>query len=260
MIVPLDGLFVTAHTPTQIHHKVLGGYDAPMREDQAYAMDQAIGRGDAAALSKLLSDEPRLTGTPIPVKRDWGEEMWLGLHRAAEQGALELAELLLDHGASIDARTRFRTPMHGRATALILAAGQGHDAVVKLLLDRHAALDLLDANHRSALGFAAQAGHGAVVDRLVGVGCAVDPVDDQGRTPLHWAIDGGHADAALILIDGGADVDHLCPKEPGGFTPLHRCATAGGAMDVVAERLKQAGADETLRDPRFDKTAAELAG
>lgn len=221
-------------------------------------MDQAIERDDAAGLSALLSDEPRLTGTPIPVKRDWGEEMWLGLHRAAERGSVELVELLLDHGASIDARTRFRTPMHGRSTALILAAEQGYDTVVKLLLDRHAAVDLLDANHRSALCFAAEAGHTAVVARLVGVGCAVDPVDDQGRTPLHWAIRGGHADAALLLIDAGADVNHPCPKEPVGFTPLHRCATAGGAMGVVAERLKQAGANTTLRDPRFGKTAAEL--
>ena len=58
-----------------------------MREDQAYAMDQAIGRGDESALKALLNAEPRLTGTPIPVKRDWGEEMWLGLHRAVEQGS-----------------------------------------------------------------------------------------------------------------------------------------------------------------------------
>lgn len=238
--------------------KHLLAYDDLMREDQAYAMDQAIEHGDVAALSALLDNEPRLTGTPIPVNRDWGEEMWLGLHRAAEVGHVALVELLLDHGASIDARTRFRTPMHGRATALILAAAQGHDAVTKLLLDRHAAIDLLDANHQSALGFAAEKGHVAIVTRLVGSGCAVDPVDDQGRTPLHWAIEGGHVNAALMLIDAGADVNHQCPKEPGGFTPLHRCTTVGTAMDVVVDRLTQAGADATLRDPRFGKIAGEL--
>ncbi len=229
-----------------------------MREDQAFAMDQAIERGDEAALAQLLHDEPRLTGTPIPVVRDWGEEMWLGLHRAAEAGAVSLVRLLLDAGASIDARTRFRTPMHGRATALILASQHGYSEVVDLLLDRHAAVDLLDANHRSALSYAAQAGHAQIVGRFIGVGGGVDPVDDQGRTPLHWAIAGGHAGVAIDLIEAGADVDHRCPKEPGGYTPLHRCATQGEAMDAVAQRLKQAGADTTLRDPRFDKTAAEL--
>lgn len=223
-------------------------------------MDQAIECGDEAALSGLLSNEPRLTGTPIPVKRDWGEEMWLGLHRAAERGVVELVGLLLDHGASIDARTRFRTPMHGRETPLILASRSGYDAVVKLLLERHADMDLLDATHRSALSHAAEAGHAAIVDRLLGVGCAVDPVDDQGRTPLHWAIAGGHESAAMSLIDAGAAVDHLCPKEPAGYTPLHRCASAGQAMDAVADRLRQAGADRSLRDPRFGKTAQELNG
>lgn len=235
------------------------GYDAAMREDQAFAMDQAITRGDEAALSALLEDEPRLTGTPIPVERDWGEEMWLGLHRAADLGGAALVGRLLDAGASIDARTRFRTPMHGRETALILASRCGHPSVVQLLIDRHADVDLLDANHRSALGHAAEAGHEAVVDALLGVGCVVDAVDDQGRTPLHWAIAGGHVASAVALIEAGADVDHRCPKEPGGFTPLHRCATAGSVMDAVADRLRHGGADPLQCDPRFGKTAADLA-
>ena len=229
-----------------------------MREDQAFAMDQAIERGDAAALQALLQAEPRLTGTPIPVPRDWGEEMWLGLHRAAERGSEALAGLLLDAGASIDARTRFRTPMHGRETPLILAGRYGHDAVTELLLKRHADVGLLDANHRSALSHAAEAGHASIVERLVGTGCEVDPVDDSGRTPLHWAIAGGHVDVALRLIEAGAGVDHLCPKEPAGYTPLHRCASVGEALNPVADRLRLAGADTTLRDPRHGKSAADL--
>lgn len=210
-------------------------------------------------MAALLEAEPRLTGTPIPVKRDWGEEMWLGLHRAAERGEVELVRRLLDAGASVDARTRFRTPMHGRETALILASRDGHDGVVALLLERHAGVDLLDANHRSALSVAAQSGNGGIVERLIGVGAVVDPVDDQGRTPLHWAIAGGHVALAMQLIDAGADVDQLCPKEPGGYTPLHRCASVGEAMDVVADRLRQAGADVTLRDPRYGKSAQDIA-
>lgn len=230
-----------------------------MREDQAYAMDQAIERGDTAGLAALLEAEPRLTGTPIPVERDWGEEMWLGLHRAAQNGSVELVTLLLDAGASVDARTRFRTPMHGRATPLILASRAGHGEVVRLLIDRHSDTGLLDANHRSAISVAAEAGHVEIAHRLLGVGCMVDPVDDQDRTPLHWAIAGGHSEVAIALIEAGADVDHVCPKEPNGYTPLHRCVDVGTAMDGVADRLKVGGADQTLRDPRFGRTAAELA-
>lgn len=232
---------------------------SPMRENQAYAMDQAIERGDEAALKALLDQEPRLTGTTIPVTQTWGDESWLGLHRASARGAIGLVRTLLDAGASIDARTRFRTPLHGRATPLILASQRGHADVAALLLDRHAAVDLLDANHRSALSHAAASGHAEIVDRLLGFGAAVDPVDDQGRTPLHWAVARGAESVALALIEAGADANHLCPKEPAGYTPLHRCATIGESMNAVADRLHRAGADATLRDPRFNKTASDLA-
>lgn len=233
-------------------------YHAGMREDQAYAMQQAIESGDETALRRLLLTEPRLTGTPIPVPRDWGEEMWLGLHLASFKGEALLVEALLQAGASIDSRTRFRTPMHGRASALMLASRSGHLQVVQLLLKHHADGCLLDANHRCALSHAAEAGHGSIVGCLLGSGVPVDPVDDQGRTPLHWAIASGHEAVALALIEAGALVNQLCPKEPAGYTPLHRCVSAGPSMDRVAERLKQVGADQTLRDPRFGRSAAEL--
>ncbi len=229
-----------------------------MREDLTAAMERAILSGNTAEVVDLLAHEPRLTGTPIPVARDWGEEMWLGLHLAAERGALEVARLLLETGASVDARTRFRTPMHARETALVIAARCGHGAVAGLLLERHAAVDLLDATHRGALSHAAGGGGASIVVMLLDRGAGIDSADDQDRTPLHWAIAGGHADAALLLIDRGADVNHCCPKEPAGYTPLHRCMSAGGALMSVADRLIAAGADRTLRDPRFNKTAADL--
>lgn len=209
-------------------------------------------------MAGLLSAEPRLTGTPIPVARDWGEEMWLGLHRAAEAGSVELVTQLLEAGASVDARTRFRTPMHGRETALIIAGRCGHEGVAGLLLEAGADAGLLDATHRGALIHAAAGGHTGVVGLLLAGGAGVDAVDDQQRTPLHWAIAGGHAEAALALIEAGADVDHRCPKEPGGYTPLHRCASAGESMKAVMDRLIDAGADRTLADPRYGKTADDL--
>lgn len=230
-----------------------------MREDQAAAMDRAIQSGDEPALRTLLSDEPRLTGTPIPVPCGWGEEMWLPLHRAAERGEAALVAALLEHEASIDSRTRFRTPMHGRETALIIASRCGHAAVVGLLLEHHADKVLLDATHRSALSHAAAKGHGDVVNRLIEAHAALDTADDQQRTALHWAIQGGHARIALALIEAGADVNHRCPKEPGGYTPLHRCMSVGGSMRGVVDRLRQAGADDTVTDPRQGKTADQLA-
>lgn len=231
-----------------------------MREDQAHALNRAIESGDEAAVAELLRAEPRLTGTPIPIERAWGEEMWLGLHRAAELGVLGPARVLLDAGASVDSRTRYRTPMHGRETALLIAARCGHDELARLLLERGACPDLPDATHRSALSHAAGVGHTGLVVRLIEAGAGLDLPDDQQRTALHWAIQAGQADAALVLIDAGADINHRCPKEPGGFTPLHRCVSVGSTMRGVFDRLIEAGADRTLKDPRDGRTADELAG
>jgi len=230
-----------------------------MREDLAYAMEQAIGLGDVAALSELLAADPRMTGTPIPVNRDWGQEMWLGLHLAAEGGQVELVRLLIQAGASVDARTRFRTPMHARETALLIAARKGQELVVELLLKAHADPGLLDANHRSALSYVAEAGHTSVLRLLLSYGVEVDPADDHQRTPLHWAIAGNQPSAAMMLIDAGADPNHCCPKDPAGYTPLHRCVSIGNAMQTIARRLIEKGADRSLADPRHQLTADDLA-
>lgn len=219
-----------------------------MHLDSAFKMDQVITAGDVSELASLLSHEPRLTGTPIPVPREWGEEMWLALHRAVEQGKSGMVNLLLDSAASIDSRTRFRTPMHARETPLMIASRCGHETIVKDLIDRHAALDLLDANHCSALSHAAQKGHDTIVRRLLDAGCRVDTVDDQGRTPLHSSIAGGHVASALLLIEAGSDLGHRCPKEPAGTTPLHRCRSIGGKMDQVASYILDRQQNQPLSD------------
>lgn len=229
-----------------------------MREDKAYATDRAIQQGDTAALLELLQNEPRLTGTAIPVQRDWGEEIWLPLHRACSLDRLEAAALLLQADASVDARTRFRTPMHARQTPLMLAAAGGFACIVELLLQHRADVHLIDANDRSALSHAAAAGHTQIIRRLIAAHAELDPVDEQHRTPLHSAIANGRVAAALALIEAGADPNHTCPKEPAGYTPLHRCASAGPTTDAIRDGLLQSGADPSLRDPRNQKTYLDL--
>ena len=50
-----------------------------------------------------------------------------------------------------------------------------------------------------------------------------------------------------------------CPREPASFTPLHRCVTLGLDRLECARMLLKKGADRTIRDPRWQKTPAELA-
>lgn len=76
---------------------------------------------------------------------------WAPLHYAATSGHLDVMELLLQHGASIDARSPNGT------TPLMMAAMYGTPEAVKLLLEKGADVELKNQLGMTALDFAFQA-------------------------------------------------------------------------------------------------------
>ncbi|OCL09099.1 ankyrin, partial [Glonium stellatum] len=81
-------------------------------------------------------------------------------------------------------------------TLLSQAAGDGHEAMVKLLLTTgRVDVDSKDKDYgRTPLSWAAENGHEAVVKLLLATGRVdVESKDkDYGRTPLSWAAENGH--------------------------------------------------------------------
>jgi ankyrin repeat protein len=124
------------------------------------------------------------------------------LMRAARKGDLASMRMLLDHGASVDART-------GRgATALLYLAGFGgqirfseydtHRATdaefvegVKLVLAHGAAIDAVDETGQTALHLAVASRGLPVVAYLLERGARADLKDAQGRAPLDVALGRG---------------------------------------------------------------------
>lgn len=98
-------------------------------------------------------------GIPADVKDVAG---YTALHYAARNGHDQICEILLQHGAYVDAKTG-----NGGATALHRAAAQGHVKVVQILLENGADASLKDAD---------------------------------GYTPLHRALIGSHVSVCRILI------------------------------------------------------------
>ena len=77
---------------------------------------------------------------------------WTALHYAAAAGSTEIATILLDHYAYIDAESP------SGMTPLMIAAREGQEGVVKLLLEQGADATLKDGGfHLSASGFALKA-------------------------------------------------------------------------------------------------------
>jgi ankyrin repeat protein len=86
-----------------------------------------------------------------------------------------------------------------KGTPLQYAASSGHAEVVKLLLDRDAAIDATDSFGRTPLMWAAQAGHMDAVRVLLDRRANPHAKTQQGWTALRYAREGGHKAVADLL-------------------------------------------------------------
>ena len=115
---------------------------------------------------------------------------------AAERGHEAVVKLLVERG-DVEADSKDNS---GR-TPLSWAAGRGHEAVVKLLVERgDVEADSKSKNGQAPLSWAAERGHEAVVKLLVERGdVEADLRDNSGQTPLSWAAKAGHEAVVKLL-------------------------------------------------------------
>ena len=137
------------------------------------------------------------------------------------EGHKEIAELLIDKGADVNAKSkRGEIPLH-------LAAQGGHKEIAELLIDKGADVYAKDKYEWTPLHLAAQGGHKEIAELLIAKRPYVDAGDYRDWTPLHWAAcnskrwaaSRGHKEIVELLIAKGANVN--ARTENGrGITPL----------------------------------------
>ena len=116
----------------------------------------------------------------VPVLR--GSHGWrTALHIAAEQGLEEIAEVLLDAGASPHTRSV------SLATPFYRAARSGSIPILKMLHDRGADVNASTWDYWTPMFEAVHSGHTDVVDLLLQWGAAPDTPNISGDTPLSLA-------------------------------------------------------------------------
>ncbi|MEE9271578.1 MAG: ankyrin repeat domain-containing protein, partial [Candidatus Krumholzibacteria bacterium] len=214
------------------------GADPNLADDSGdRPMDRAAARDNTAGLDLLLQhprtrkeDAARVTllkqGITVDIR---------GVHRAAEEGNLQVVQQLL--GAGVDpnadgdcARLLSRLvyknhfdvmaallerggdpnpqvrPNQGRATSpLIVATTRRNAAMVRLLLEHGAEVNYKDEKYeRRALHHAAADGLLDIAKILIEHGADLDAVNYQGKTPLDMAIDRGRTQVAELLREAGA--------------------------------------------------------
>ena len=145
------------------------------------------------------------------------------LHIALQEGHLEIGKWLLNHGADVTCQDESgSTPLH-------LAASQGLHEICQILLERNADVHVHDNERNTPLHFAASEGHLAVARILVEHNPEVNFQNDGGSTPFLRALQTGNPDIAQLLLDHGADV---YVHDNSGNTPLH-FAASGGHVEVA---------------------------
>ena len=130
----------------------------------------------AAALGRMEALERTIAGGANVYAYDG----WTPLHLAAFFGKSEAAQRLLNAGADVHATSRNSL----RNTALHAAIAGGHVDVALLLLEHGAPVDSADAGGHTPLHIAAEGGHLSVARALVARGADPLAVDADDLTPL----------------------------------------------------------------------------
>jgi hypothetical protein len=117
-----------------------------------------------------------------------------------------------------------------RETALHLAAVQGNEAVVRLLVEKGADVEAMDNDGKTMLHLAAVQGNEAVVRLLVDKGAEVTAMDNGGRTALHLAAVQGNEAVVRLPFDKQNDMQTRKPE----MQELPEDEEDGGARQISA--------------------------
>ena len=140
-------------------------------------------------------------------------------------GSVAVADLLVDHGADLNARDEFHD---GTPLRWALADDHRRTTVAPHLVERGATVDFLDA---CMLGDATRVRDAIERDPgLVNALPAENDVLGSFGGPLHAAARAGQLETARLLLDSDADVNlRAASKVSGKCTPLYQAAWSGRA-------------------------------
>ena len=152
------------------------------------------------------------------------------LHASVLGGHIEVAQLMLIHGANIEDSgcADKQTPLH-------IASQRGHLEITKWMLNHGANANSHSEHGWTPLHFAACRGDLEVCRILLECNAEVNARSDNGSTPFLEASQSGHPDVIWLLLDHNAET-HV--EDSRGNTPLQGAAR-NGLLEVVQTLLER---------------------
>lgn len=233
---------------------------------RAGASEYALPRAAFEHISVTLGRISKAHSDAITAARERARPAFI---RAADTDDQTTVRRLLARGADINVRDNF----HPGATALMLAAYNGNDALCRLLLEQGADINAQNKHGMTAVAYAVHTGcastarlllargesakgrgggyaltdavfgkDAAVVGLLLDRGAPINTRDELKKTPLMNAVDQRFKAAARLLIARGADVNVV---DIYGSTPLESAAENGDdeLVALLLDRGAQIDAD-----------------
>ena len=155
--------------------------EALVEDRRKRAFARACHEGDTETVEAFVQGGGDVTDERVPV---------YPLHIAVSRGHVELAALLLKHGADAD---YYAGVKEAGPAALHLAAEGGSAPMVALLLDNGADVNLSATKFDATpLHFAAINGHAGAAAALVAAGADTAALTNTGSTPAQVAEEAGH--------------------------------------------------------------------
>lgn len=163
------------------------------------------------------------------------------LFRAVEEGREGLVKFLLDKGATVHVVEPKEDRWNDKDnTPLLCALEKGHDSIVKLLLERRAIIPI-ESSGRARLSWAAENGHENVVRWLLDDGTDLDAQCGDYTDAVAAACLNGQVEIVQMLLEGGADVN-----APDNIHGSALQAAVIGANDKIIQILLEKGADANI--------------
>ncbi|KAI9670483.1 MAG: hypothetical protein M1817_004350 [Caeruleum heppii] len=186
---------------------------------------------------------------------DWNQRNRRGaslLYLATEYGHEAIVRLLLDKKVALEL-----VESRSGNSALIAAARSGNQTILRQLLKAGAIIDFPDQRGRTALMKALLCDHEAVMRLLITAGADLEATDNAGDTALLYAVRIGHEVMVRLLLDNGSNIS---AKNNSRRSPLTIAADCGyeRVARLLVEKVKQLEATDNSGDTSFLKVTEQL--